>query len=171
MGFMVKRNYKGGDVMNRFPKMMVLWTAKFTHDGLDFEKALAFGYAAAVQFARAKYRSVGKGKKKSSQKVEKPQEVWEFYPVKGLPFKGITYRVEKGGIYVKIGDKVENATLKARKQLQQKFKTEKLFKAYYQVANSIVERINWKHWYKVWKKIRDLEWDGIEIYGVLKEVL
>ena len=172
---MVKGNYKGGDVMNRFPKMMVLWTAKFTHDGLDFEKALAFGYAAAVQFAIAKNRHFGSGKKRKAKgkytNIEAPQSTWKFYAVKELPMKGIYYKVSRDGIYVKIGDRVENATAKAKRQITQKFISQKVFEHYINTAKMIVNSINWKHWFKMWKKIRDLEWDGIEIYGVLKEVL
>lgn len=156
--------------INRFPKMMLLWKAKFEKDGLDAETALAFGWTAAVQFAIIKNRApVGAKRKKSSTNagyIKPTQDTWEFYPVKELPMKGIYFKRQKDGIYVRIGNKIENATKKAHHQLSIKFPKRDFLKIYFSTAKAIVDAISdWhKGWYKMWKKVRDADWATLEIY-------
>jgi len=180
-------------MVNRFPKMMLLWEAvgRKLLD-MDSNTAKAYGYYMALTYAVmkninstvARYTAHIQDKEtKKKYRKEKQKELftpkylheYEAIDVIGHPFSPVMYaKYAPNEIYIYVAGKEYPALAKYSQQQAQKFNNIFEFERYRQVAEAIVERFSnldiWKkssRWFnKIWKVVRDKDWTP----DIIKEV-
>jgi len=180
-------------MVNRFPKMMLLWEAvgkKLLN--MDPNTAKAYGYYMALTYAVmkninstvARYTAHIQDKEaKKKYRKEKQKELftpkylheYEAINIIGHPFSPVMYaKYAPNEIYIYVAGKEYPALAKYSQQQAQKFNNILEFERYRQVADAIVERFSnldiWKkssRWFnKIWKVVRDKDWTP----DIIKEV-
>lgn len=160
-------------MINRFPKMMLLWyeILSLEYPTVPAQVRLAAAYTVALGYAILKNARMNTQTepKEKMQFDATPQDakVWNELEIPGKhpPFlKKVKYEIHKHGVLVVFNGEVQDFYAKALKQLKKftPFELER-YKEFAAETAKQLKRQCYTDWFETWKQIRDLDWSSTQL--------